>query len=229
MRIPRVIACAWLATAGAACGYHDYPFPTGPTEVVVVASRQVITEPRPVGTFTAITVSTAIRVVVVVGGTESLDITAEDNVVPLVDASVTGGRLSIGFRPGTSIQSSAGVVCRVGVRSLQGVDLSGASQIQVDGLDARDFSVDVAGASSFIGTGVVDRLRMNISGASRVTAPSLRARDVDVTISGVSTALVRVVNSLVARASGASLFEYFGDPAVQAEVSGQSTVRRAGP
>ena len=72
-------------------------------------------------------------------------------------------------------------------------------------------------------------LRIDLSGASRVTAPSLRAREVDATLSGASVALVRAVDALVVRASGASLLEYLGDPRVQLETSGGSAVRRAGP
>jgi hypothetical protein len=230
MQMQRAIACAWLAAAGMACGhYQDHVNPAGPTPVVLVGSGRVITEPRPIGDFTTIVVSGAIEAVVTVGGNESLEITAEDNIAPLVDAVAVAGRLTIGFRPGTmSVRSTVGVVCRIGARSLRGVELSSASRIQVDGIDAPAFSVDLSGAASFAATGAVDRLRIDLSGASRVTAPSLRAREVDATLSGASVALVRAVDTLVVRASGSSLLQYLGDPSVHVDTSGGSTVQRAG-
>jgi len=69
---------------------------------------------------------------------------------------------------------------------------------------------------------------MDLSGASRFTAPALRARAADSTLSGASVALVRIVDALTVHASGASVFEYLGDPAVQTEASGASVVRRVG-
>jgi hypothetical protein len=39
---------------------------------------------------------------------------------------------------------------------------------------------------------------------------------------------VKVVDTLTVRASGASVFEYLGDPVVQADASGASVVRRVG-
>lgn len=65
----------------------------------------------------------------------------------------------------------------------------------MDGIDAQELSVSLAGASSFTGSGTVEQLRMDVSGASRFTAPSLRARTADATLSGAGMALVRVSES----------------------------------
>ena len=46
---------------------------------------------------------------------------------------------------------------------------------------------------------------------------------------GASTALLRVLESLIGSASGASLLEFLGDPFVEVQTSGASLVRRAGP
>ena len=50
----------------------------------------------------------------------------------------------------------------------------------------------------------------------------------DSTLAGASIALVKVVDTLAVRASGASVFEHLGDPVVQADASGASVVRRVG-
>jgi len=227
----RLIACTCVAAVSLACGhYQDQLNPAAPTPGTIIGSGNVITEQRQIGGFTTIAVSGAIQTIVTAGGNESLQITAEDNIAPVVDAVIVDGRLTIGIRPGTtSIRPMVAVVCRITTRSLRGVELSGASRIEVDGIDASEFSIDLSGASLFAGTGAVDRLRINLSGASRITSPSLRAREADATLSGASVALVRVVDVLVAHASGSSLLEYLGDPSVRFDTSGGSTVRRVGP
>jgi hypothetical protein len=231
MQMQRLIACACLAAASTACGHHDNDlYATRPTPVMIVGSGRVITEQRPVSGFTSIAVSAGIQAVVTLGGNESLEITAEDNIAPIVDAVISDGRLTIGFRPGSmGIRTSVGVACRIGARALRRIEGSGASRIQMDGIDARELSVELSGAASFAGSGSVDRLRMDLSGASHVTAPSLRARDADAALSGASVTQLRVVDALAVRASGLSLLEYFGDPTVQADTSGGSVVRRVGP
>jgi len=225
----RLIACVCLAVAGMACNhYHDGVLSTGPS-AILVGSGRLITEERPVNGFTSIAVSGAVRAVVTVGGTESLQITAEDNIAPVVEAVVSDGRLTIGIRPGTpGISSSLGVVCRIGASSIRDVEMSGAARIEVDGIDAPELWIRLSGAASFSGSGSVERLRMDLSGASRFTAPALRAGAADSTLSGVSVALVRIVDALTVHASGASVFEYLGDPAVQTDASGASVVRRVG-
>jgi len=225
----RLIACVCLAAAGMACNhYHDGVLSTGPS-AILVGSGRLITEERPANGFTSIAVSGAVRAVVTVGGTESLQITAEDNIAPVVEAVVSDGRLTIGIRPGTpGISSSLGVVCRIGARTIRDIEMSAASRIEVEGIDAPELWVRLSGAASFSGSGSVERLRIDLSGASRFTGPSLRARAADSTLSGASVALVRVIDALTVHASGASVFEYLGDPAVQTDASGASVVRRVG-
>jgi hypothetical protein len=74
----------------------------------------------------------------------------------------------------------------------------------------------------------VERLRLELSGGSRADAPEVTARSADATLAGASVARLRVVEALVAHASGASLLEFFGNPSVQADTSGASLVRRIG-
>jgi Putative auto-transporter adhesin, head GIN domain len=118
---------------------------------------------------------------------------------------------------------------RVGVRTLRGIDASGACIVDVDGVAGGDFRVALSGASQFTGNGRVDRLDADLSGASRISASTLTALIATVRLSGASVALLRVVQSLTGSVDGASTLDYLGDPSVQVSTSGASTVRRAGP
>ena len=188
----------------------------------------MVSESRAVQGFHTIVVAGAVRAVVTFGADERLEITAEDNLIELVEAVVTDGRLTVKWRPGTGSVSSLGVVCRIGARGLRGIAGSGASRFEIAGIDAGDFAVDLSGSSSFVGSGTVERLRLDVSGASRAESAELTARFANAMLSGASVARLRVVDALVVNASGASLLEYFGDPGVQAETSGASIVRRIG-
>jgi hypothetical protein len=219
----------------AACHSYDYVsgpdvpvYVTSPTPTIV-GSGVSATEARPVPDFTAVSVTAPFRVVLAVGGPPSLEVTADDNVLPLVRSEVRGDTLSLGFTTSISLTRTREIVCRVTLPELRLAEGSGAAVLEAHGASADRLVVRLSGASSGVGSGSVNELTLGLSGASRWNGPTLRARAVAATLSGASLALVRVVDSLRADASGASTLEYLGDPVVVSSVSGASVVRRVGP
>jgi hypothetical protein len=192
-------------------------------------SGRLVTEARPVGGFDAIAVSSAGQLIVEQAGVESLEITAEDNVLPFVVSDVRNGRLSLGFATGGGVAATRPVVYRVGVKRLNWIEASGASQVEVSGVDGEHLRLDLSGASSVTARGRVRWLELRASGASRLRARELRSRLATAALSGASHGLLRVDERLEASLSGISILEYLGDPVVSSDVSGGSFVRRVGP
>jgi hypothetical protein len=198
---------------------------TGPA----TASGEVVTESRPVEGFTAVSVSGAGRLIVQQTGVESLEITAEDGLLPHIRSEVVGDVLRLGFAPGTSVSGTQGVVYRLTARDLTGIEASRASQVEAHGLHTSELACVLSGASSLDASGSADAHVIVLSGASRANAPDLESRVVTATLSGASFAQVRVSDSLVATASGGSILEYIGSPVLVTHVSGGSVIRPAGP
>ena len=222
-----VAGVALLAGLAAACTeYHGIPI--GP-EPNTVGSGRFISESRPVQSVTRVVASAGLRVRVTPSAGASLDITAEDNILPLVDSTERDGTLTLSWKAGAGGISAHGVEIRVGTSGLRGVDASSGSQIDVSGIAGNDFSVQLSGGAQWTGAGSVERLDLNASGGSRITAPTLTAQTVAAKLSGGSSAFVRVVRSLAATVSGGSLLEFLGDPVVDANVADASIVRRVGP
>ena len=226
--LKRIAVCVLVAMA-AACGEdHGMYYATAPTQATVVGSGRMVSESRPVQGFQNVVVTGGVHALVTFTPDDTLEITAEDNILPLIESTVTNGQLTVGWRSGSGSVSSHGIVCRIGARALRGVTATGGCRIDVDRVDAPDFAIDLSGASSFAGSGSVERLQLDLSGASRVDAPDLAARFVNARLTGASVARLRVVDALVVNVSGASLLEFYGDPSVQADTSGASFVRRIG-
>lgn len=230
-----MLLAATLGAAMAAC--HSYDYVSGPDAPVYVASPSLTivgsgvsaTEARPVPGFTAVSVTAPFRLVLATGGPPSLEVTADDNVLPLVRAEVRGDTLYLGFTTSVSLTRAREIVCRVTLAELRLAEGSGAAVIDAHGIDAERLFVRLSGASSAFSSGAVLELTLDLSGASRWSGPTLRARAVGATLSGASLALVRAVDSLRPDASGASTLEYLGDPVVVSSVTGASVVRRVGP
>ncbi len=195
----------------------------------LVGSGRMVTEARAVPPFTAVSVSAAGHLFVVQTGVESLEITAEDNVLPLLRAEVQGGRLILGPVPGFDVLQTREVEYRLTVRDLRDIEASGASRVEVSGIRADALAVRLSGASTLTASGDAGRLVLQLSGASRCLAEELRMGLLSADLSGASRARLRVSDRIDADLSGASALEYLGDPRVAARVSGGSVVRRLGP
>jgi hypothetical protein len=218
--VPATAAIVALALC-AACGcYTEYV-----TGTAAMGSGRLATETRPVQGFTGVVVSGAGRVVIEQTGVESVEVTAEDNILPFVVTEVRGGWLLLGFQAGVSVHTTRAVEYRITVAELTGIRASGASHVEVLRVDTGELTAQLSGASSYRATGVADDHRLELSGASRCEAAELASRFVTATLSGASYGLVNVDDRLVVRASGASTLEYIGEPIVEASVSGGSQVR----
>ena len=194
----------------------------------VIGSGVVATESRAVTPFDNLIVTGPLQVRLHPGAAGSIEITAEDNVLPLVRAEVRGDRLHLFLADG-SLTTTHGIVVRIVSTELRGIEGSGAAQIEVDGLAVERLETRLSGASSLVVSGRADRHELHLSDASRCRAPHLQSRQVAAELSGASNGLVAVRESLSVRANGASTLEYIGDPALTLDVSGTSVVRRVGP
>lgn len=105
------------------------------------------------------------------------------------------------------------------------VKLSGASRSELD-IDASRMTIDVSGASNLRARGRGGLLNAELSGASKIETVSFTVDEADLDLSGASNARVSVDRLLRVKASGASDVRYRGNPEVQQNLSGSSTVRR---
>lgn len=101
--------------------------------------------------------------------------------------------------------------------------LSGASTSQVE-VEAETIELTVSGASTLWLTGVGSRYNADVSGASGINAFDFEADHVVVNASGASEAKVLAITELKATATGSSVVLYRGNPVVDANTSGASSV-----
>ena len=108
---------------------------------------------------------------------------------------------------------------------LNGVDLSGACKINVDGIETNTFSIDMSGACNGTFAGTTEKLDIDLSGATKLNSADLKATDVTVDVSGASKCSVYSSESLSVDASGASNIVIYGDPPkVETDISGASSI-----
>jgi hypothetical protein len=213
-----LLLLVWLA------GCSDSSSTTSSSDQTV-GSGVLVTESRPVSNFTGISVSGVGRVILENTGTESLTITAEDNILPLLESEVRGSILTLGPRPNTNLSPTRNIVYRVTYRDLRSLLASGVTVIEANGIATDAFTTTASGVSTISVAGAVDRQTITLSGTSNFTGERLTTRVTNVNISGVSNAVVHASERLEGAVSGSSVLEYVGNPVIAVNVSGAASVR----
>ena len=181
------------------------------------------TEIRDVGEFSKIKIEGSPDLDVVIGSNTLVTITADDNLLPLIETGIDGGSLRI--RSTKSYNSRLGVKIHVTTPSLDAIATSGSGSVFVSGLVARAFGLTISGSSDAMLKGTADNFDLSIFGSGDVQAGQLIAKDVNITISGSGDAVVHATESLNASVAGSGDVTYLGNPEhVQRNIAGSGTI-----
>ncbi len=198
---------------------------TGESGDRVEGSGKRKTERREVAGFERLLVEGAYRVEVTSGQTPSLEVEADDNLLPLILAEVAGGRLRVHSERGMSTKEMPRL--RITVADLREIELPGASEFSLKGVRNESLKISVPGASKFSAEGETGRLEVALSGAGLVDAEGLRARNVTASCSGAGSITVYASERLDASVSGVGAINYAGDPpTVNRSVSGLGRINK---
>ena len=187
-------------------------------------SGTVRSESRDVHGFTSVQVAGSGDAVIQQTGTESLTIEAEENLLPLITSEVSGGVLSLGTKPGASIDPTRPITYRVTMASLSGLSVSGSGSSSASDVKAGSLVVDISGSGTVTVTGTADAQQVRISGSGAYRGSQLPSRTATVQISGSGDADVNVRDTLDVQVSGSGTLRYTGNPQVSQSVAGSGKV-----
>lgn len=211
------LGAAGLAAAG--CGNFNLDF-GGPQ---VKGSGNLKTETRTVSGFKSIESRGAANCEVTVGKAASLKVTADDNILPLVETKVENGVLIIGSKGNYS--TSHGIKVVITVPSLEGFAVSGSGTSEISGIQGPSFNVAITGSGGVSGSGQADDVKAAISGSGEMDLSKLRGRRGEVTVSGSGDVQIHVTGSLKATIAGSGDIRYSGNPKdVQKQIAGSGDV-----
>ena len=179
---------------------------------VTRGSGQLASESRPVTGFTKVELSGTGELTIEKTGTESLAISAEDNLLPLLTSEVSGDTLVLGTKRNTEIVTTKPINYALTVKDLTGLTLSGSGNIRVSNLSTTRLTTKISGSGTITASGTADDQDLDISGSGRYQADQLASKTVNAGISGSGTASVLVSDALDVRISGSGTLTYTGDP-----------------
>lgn len=181
-------------------------------------------EKRDVAPFTRMTTEGAFEIEVVAQKDQSLEIEADDNILPYVETAVSGSVLRIRLNGSFSFDDEIKV--KISVPNLEEVSASGAGTINVIGLKNDRFEIDMTGAPTIRVGGETKVARIEADGAGKIDTMKLRASKMTVVSNGVSSVEVYASDHLDVTVSGPSHVTYAGDPEVTQIVNGPGSVTK---
>jgi hypothetical protein len=170
-----------------------------------MGSGNLITETREVDTFTAIELSGAMELDLIVdpNAEQSVVVTYDDNIIDQVVTRVSGDTLVLELEGSVNLTGGADRLVTVTMNELTALEASGATDVEA--------------------TGTTTSYTLDASGASTVLLRSLTALDIDLDVSGASTVAVHATGTVRGSLSGASNLDVYGEPvSVLVDSSGAS-------
>ncbi len=206
------------------------------------------TEKRDVAAFTRIVNTIPIDIEATTKQDQQLELTGDDNVLPYVKTTVSGGTLFVDTtEPLLNWSNKTTLRLKISMRTLESVEVSGVGSVTAEPLETptmrvamsgagnitlnkvkvQEFSASVSGVGQVRVQGEADRGELDLSGAGNIQARSLVLKQANVRVSGVGSAYVSVLQTLDAAVSGAGNVIYYGSPAtVNRSISGVGSIRR---
>ena len=183
-------------------------------------SGQLATQSRQVSGFTSVELTGVGELSIDQTGTESLTVSAEDNLLPLLTSRVEGDTLILGKKPNTRIMTTKPITYTLTMKDITGLAVSGSGTINAPKLTTAALRIEISGSGVITTAGNADDQSLEISGSGRYLADGLTSKTITAEISGSGTASVMASDALDVKISGSGTLTYSGSPQISQTVSG---------
>jgi hypothetical protein len=225
--------------------------PVGASAQTLTGSGRLITETRDVRGFSAIRLDGAFNVVARLAQAESVQVQADDNLIPLIETLVEDRKgvptLVLRVKRGAGYRTRSPVVVTVDARALEALTLAGSGDIRASGIRGETLTVELggsgdvtlddtqvshlqirlAGSGDVRGQGRAEKLDVALAGSGDIRLSTLIANAVTVNLAGSGDVDVHADQSLSVTLRGSGDVRYRGGAtAIQSSVLGSGSVKR---
>ena len=148
-------------------------------------SGAVKEETRAVAGFTRLVLALPATVTLSQGATESLAISADDNLLPLMRTRVENGELVIDADKSRGFSTRQAIKIRLTVKKLDGILINGAGDVFGDQITSDKLDISITGSGDVkIKSIRADQVKIGIDGSGDVTLDALEGKSVEASING---------------------------------------------
>lgn len=214
----------------------------------VQGSGTAASEMRTVPEFQAIATRGSIDIVVRQGAQPSVQVQADDNLLPLLETVVEAGSttLQVRWRRGESLSTRSKVLVTVVTPRLNSLAaagsgdvrleafntpalnlaLAGSGDARLDQLTTEALSISIAGSGDVSGRGSAAKTKVSIAGSGDVRLMDMHSDEVTVSIAGSGDAAVNAQKSLAVSIAGSGDVVYTGNAQLTRSLAGSGSVTK---
>jgi hypothetical protein len=205
-----------------------------------------ISETRTVTSYNGIELSMSATVYYTQGETFSLEILAQENLMPYIQTEVKGDNLVIKEKNGVNLGkhdpikiyitapdvnyvaiSGSGSINVTGpwTESSVSASIDGSGDIQVENMMAANFTITISGSGNVkVNSGTVNYENLSIDGSGNIDLRYLESDTTFAKISGAGDIYVKVIRFLDATIDGSGNIYYYGTPVISTHISGSGNI-----
>lgn len=223
------------------CGHGGWGFGFG-----IRGEGPVNTESRSVGDFHAISAQIPGVVEVRISDTYSVEVQAQENLLPILKTEVKNGKLRIYFDE--NVSNADDLKIRVSAPSFDAFEMAGSGRLEtfdpirgnqldlsiagsgeiiLPEADVQNINCDIAGSGEIEVSGRATDSKFGIAGSGDINAKNLVSERAKASISGSGTVTCNASQTLKAGISGSGDVYYSGTASVDSDISGSGSVQRA--
>jgi hypothetical protein len=181
-----------------------------PTTDKVKGSGVIKTEKRPLALFTSLEVKCHGSIQVRFQEDKNLEISGDDNIIPLITTEVKNDTLYIQSSKEYAPQEKLQII--VSIPNLKRFVFTGAGEASLSNVKNDHLEIVMNGAGELLASGETKEADITLAGAGSVDAKNLHAVNAKVNSTGVGSVNIYATEKLDARASGVGEINYYGSP-----------------
>jgi hypothetical protein len=193
----------------------------------IFGSGNLATESRTVNSFSKISSEGVFEVTVTQGATQSIEITADDNIMNLVKTQVGSNELRLYLDEGYNYRNIT-VRANIVVTNLNGLKNFGAGNMDVTNIDnSGTFSIQNEGSGNIEIDGTSTNLNIRNQGSGDILGFDFLVNDCTIDIEGSGNVEISCSGNLDVDIKGSGNVYYKGTPSINTSISGSGSVINA--
>ncbi len=183
----------------------------------VVGAGPVVTEDRQVEPFTTVEISRGIKLVLSIGPNTAVQVSGQQNLVPLVSTSVSNGKLTA--QTTQSVVASAPLTVTVVTPSLTALTTSEGAFVEATGVTGDAFALTSDTGSNIKITGTTGNLSVTAREGTLLQLDGFAATNVDITATNGVTGTINASGRVSGNASNGVLLTVTGGATIDVATS----------
>ena len=186
-------------------------------------NKKIQNQTRNLSAFNQLHVKLSADIEVIFANTPKIIITAEENILPIIQSSVKNGHLTL--QTNENYWTTKGIKIKIYTTQLNRITINGSADVTMNRINQEKLDLLITGTGDINVTGRVGELTAIIDGSGDMRLANLKSHSAIARISGSGDINVYATDNLIAEITGSGDINYRGNPrSLQKSIRGSGDI-----